>query len=314
MKKSTTTRVDAHSNLAQQDVALSTTTDSSEVSAFNIYPIIPFEEFTDTQMVLNNFKVRINRVIWREAVVATKMINSLAYCSREDFLKKFKNEVDIMSQLDNPNIVKFHGVYLNDLIFYIVMEYMPSGSLDQVLQNQTIVLDWKRRRQIAIDIAKGLSYLHEKNILHRDLKSLNILLDEALVAKLCDFGLAIKESDLQTNDNNKSMARVGTLMWMAPEYLKDGVASKKSDMYSFGVTLWELVSRRRPFSDFKFSEDSATRWKEIGAKVLRHERDAIPTDTPGAVARTITFCWKKTPERRPDAATVVQCLSSATIN
>ncbi|XP_073133215.1 G-type lectin S-receptor-like serine/threonine-protein kinase At1g67520 [Henckelia pumila] len=163
-------------------------------------------------------------------------------------LLEFKNELILISKLQHVNLVKLIGfsIHGNDKI--IVYDYMPNKSLDCFLfdSSKRGLLDWLKRFTIIEGIAQGLLYLHKYSrltIVHRDLKSGNILLDEDMTPKISDFGLAriFKQSTSEANTER----RVGTYGYMAPEYAMQGIFSLKSDVYSFGVLVLEIVSGRK---------------------------------------------------------------------
>jgi len=141
--------------------------------------------------------------------------------------------------------------------------------------------------------------LHKENILHRDLKSLNVLLDERMRAKLTDFGLSKIKTE-STGTSNLSNQPVGTLKWMAPElFMRKAQHTLKSDIYSLGMTLWELVSRKCPFDD-AITATTAVKWVQDG------QREEIPSDCPSDLAKLITICWNQEPDKRPTADEAVQ--------
>ena len=156
--------------------------------------------------------------------------------------------------------------------------------------------------RIALDIARGLAYLHAENIVHRDIKSMNVLLTEGK-ACLADFGLARVKTDTQAVSTGSSQA-VGTLRWMAPELFSPrAVYTRKSDMYSLGWVLWELASRRIPFHNAN-SNELILMWVREG------EREDIPQDCPARLASVIKDCWHGDPTRRPEAEAVAVLLVS----
>ncbi len=226
---------------------------------------------------------------WRHSDVAVKQLLSDSLSA--DVKTEFEIESKIMSRLRAPNIVQFYGYTLSPR-YCIVMEYMPKGSLFSVLHSAQ-ELTWPVRVRIAVDMARGLAFLHQENILHRDIKSLNVLLTEHDNAKLTDFGLSRVKSEAQSTSTQGGSA--GTLAWMAPELAtSDDGCTKQSDIYSLGITFWELTSREIPFK--KVAKPSL-----IPIRASQGVRDEIPAACPAKLASLIRACWETDPEKRPDA-------------
>ncbi len=234
---------------------------------------------------------------WRFQDIAIKELaaNKLS----DETVEDFKNESHIMMQLHSDYLTRFYGYCLSPR-YCLVMEYLPKGSLYGVLHSKQ-TLDWGMRLQIATDIACGVAFLHKENILHRDIKSLNVLLTENMRAKLCDFGLSkVKNETKSVSTKNSS----GTVAWMAPElFTRKGKQTQKSDIYSMGITFWEVASRKRPFED---AADPAI----ISTWVTKGARDDIPQDCPKKLASLIRFCWEGDSAKRPQAEQVVTYLKS----
>lgn len=165
----------------------------------------------------------------------------------QDAIKEFETEVELLSQMQHPNIISLLGYCIHGETRLLVYEFMQSGSLESQLHGASrgSALTWHNRIKIALDVARGLEYLHEHchpPVIHRDLKSSNILLHSNFNAKLSDFGLAV----LGGAQNKNNIKLSGTLGYVAPEYMLDGKLTDKSDVYAFGVVLLELLLGRRP--------------------------------------------------------------------
>nr|GMD48640.1 probable receptor-like protein kinase At1g80640 [Ipomoea batatas] len=166
--------------------------------------------------------------------------------TQDDAIQEFETEVELLSKIQHPNVISLFGYSIRADTRLIVYELMENGSLEDQLHGPSrgSALTWHLRMKIALGIASGLEYLHEccnPPIIHRDLKSSNILLDPNFNAKLSDFGLAVPDGAQNKNDAKLS----GTLGYVAPEYLLDGKLTDKSDVYAFGVVLLELLLGRR---------------------------------------------------------------------
>jgi len=240
---------------------------------------------------------------WKEVdVVVKKLHTGLTAAAIEEFQK----EASIMAQLHHPNIVRLYGVCIDPNEYGMVMEYMPEGSLDKVLADTKRKLLWSKRWQISLDISLGISYLHERTpaIVHRDLKSLNIFVDENLRVKVGDFGLAKVKSLGVT----VSTGIGGSPVWMDPELLIAGmqgrstVATTASDIYSLGILFWEIAARQIPYQGMNLPMVA------LLTLITQGGRLDIPKGTPPPYAALIKRCWAELSEERPRIGEVVQYL------
>jgi len=215
-------------------------------------------------------------------------------------------EASIMSKLLHPNVVQFYGACMERGHYAIVMEYVGKGSLYNILHSDTEI-PWAMQVCLSIDMGAGLVYLHNNNILHRDLKSLNVLVTDNNRAKLTDFGLSkIKH---ETNSTTKqSTSFVGSILWMAPELFEPEVKYEKSaDVYSYGMTMYELATRKLPFAN-------ASSTAVVPTWIAKGYRDKISAETPQPFSALIAKCWAQRAEDRPTAVHAVEELQRMSSN
>ncbi|KAK7329567.1 hypothetical protein VNO77_23737 [Canavalia gladiata] len=226
--------------------------------------------------------------VWYGSDVAVKVFSKQEYS--DDMILSFRQEVSVMKRLRHPNVILFMGAVTSPQRLCIVTEFLPRGSLFRLLQRNTSKLEWRRRVHMALDIARGVNYLHHCNppIIHRDLKSSNILVDKNWTVKVGDFGLSrLKHETYLTTKTGK-----GTPQWMAPEVLRNELSDEKSDVYSFGVILWELATEKIPW-------DTLNPMQVIGAVGFMNHRLEIPADVDPQWASIIENCWHSDPACRP---------------
>lgn len=223
-------------------------------------------------------------------------------------LEDFKKEVEICSRLHHPNVVLFMGACTTTGHMAIVTELMPKGNLQAVLHDNNLQLSLYRRIKFAKDAALGLNWLHRSNpqIVHRDLKPSNLLLDNNFTVKVCDFGLSAVKSQGQTIKDKDCIP--GTPLWMAPEVMLGQPLDEKSDVYSYGIVVWEIVTSQEPFLEY----DSYPAFKRA---ICREDvRPPIPKDTLPSLKKLLEDCWDKDPKKRPSFDEIINRLDEIIID
>jgi len=192
--------------------------------------------------------------------------------------------------LENDNLVPCWGACTKqNRELYIVSELMSKGPLDEFIKAGKQFMDLQMILKFAADISKGMNWLHSLALVHRDLKSLNILVNNDFTCKIIDFGTS------RVKDSDKNMtANVGTPAWMAPEVLLSSKYTEKADVYSFAIVMWEMITGEQPYASMKT-------WS-IPQHVIEGNRPPIPKDINPDYAKVMRKCWDTKEENRPSFA------------
>ncbi|XP_058062388.1 mitogen-activated protein kinase kinase kinase 11-like [Anopheles bellator] len=269
-------------------------TNEEDPAVLKVQPVeIQFHELTIGEVIGVGGFSKVHRAFWNGEEVAVKASrqDDDIDVTRENVLQEAK----LFWSLKHPNIVALKSVCLDPQRPCLVMEFARGGSLNKILTGRKIppdvLVDW------AIQIARGMKYLHCEapiSVIHRDLKSSNVLISQSIqdgnllnkTLKITDFGLA-REAYRTTR-----MSAAGTFAWMPPEVIKSGTYSKASDVWSYGVLLWELLTGETPYKGF----DSLSVAYGVAVNTLALP---IPKTCPEAWGRLMKGCWEIDPHRRP---------------
>lgn len=209
------------------------------------------------------------------------------------FINSLKQEMEVLEKLKHPHIVKFMGSEKINENYYMYTEYLPGGSLSKLLYKIGLLSEMTVRAYTR-QILKGLIYLHSNGIIHRDLKSDNILLDSNGKLKLCDFGCAKKyENDI--NESGLAHSVKGSLLWMAPEIMRQGGYGRKADIWSLGCVLIEMLTGKPPWSGI---ENQVMLMMKV---IVYNEIPEIPSTISNGAKDFIISCLQKDPTQRSSA-------------
>ncbi|XP_064357696.1 dual specificity testis-specific protein kinase 1-like [Dromaius novaehollandiae] len=212
-------------------------------------------------------------------------------------------EVQLMNRLSHPNILRFMGVCVHQGQLHALTEYINGGNLEQLLDSP-VPLSWSMRVKLALDIARGLRYLHSKGIFHRDLTSKNCLVRceaNGYTAVVGDFGLAEKIPTYSEGSEKEPLAVVGSPYWMAPEVLRGEIYNEKADVFAYGIILCETIARVPADPDY------LPRTEDFGLDVTTF-RNMVGIDCPAAFLQLAFHCCSMEPTSRPSFLEITQCL------
>lgn len=239
-----------------------------------------------------NIEVAIKTIDWNKASMGAK--EQLA----------FDREVQILPEIDHENLVKFWGVCSLNRPFRVICEYCRGGCAFDLLHNADHVeLMLEQQMKMAVDVAAAMKYLHEVPIVHRDLKSLNLLLTEVVATsqdiphvKVSDLGLARMQdvSDGSGEGWGRMTKAAGTFHWMAPEVFHSQAYDEKVDVYSFSMVLFEVFCREIPFED-----EEPINVGQLVCEGHRPDLEAVPPGYPRVISNLMQCCWAENPAERP---------------
>lgn len=238
--------------------------------------------------------------------VAVKVLRD-EFTTDEEFIKRFETEAQSAAKLVHPNIVSIFDVGIDNGIYYIVMELIQGKTLKEIILEERGPLPWKWSVNVAIQIASALEMAHKNNIIHRDIKPHNIIITEDGIAKVTDFGIAKAVSNSTITAFGKT---IGSVHYFSPEHARGGYTDAKSDLYSLGVVMYEMVTGRVPF-------DADT---PVSVALKHMQEEPVPpievnTHLPEAVNKIILKALKKDPMLRYQTSTeLLQDLRTALKN
>ncbi|CAM9860173.1 unnamed protein product, partial [Sphacelaria rigidula] len=226
---------------------------------------------------------------WNGADVAVKKLLSSGL--QRHHIRALREEIRLHSSLQHDFVTPLYAASTILPHLCLVVELASGGSLQQYLHSTSEPLTHGLQTALLYDVARGMSFLHVNGILHRDLKSANVLMFANGRLKLCDFGLSKTKTDLSSRSIRGA---VGTTQWMSPEEMDDSPANELTDVYSFGVLCFEVATRTEPFKGKRPAQ-------VIGAVLCRGERPQIPEWASASpdVVPLMKQCWSQDPAKRP---------------
>lgn len=251
----------------------------------------------------------VHRGSWHGTDVAVKRLRAKVPLPAE-----FLRELTILLRLRHPNLVLFMGASTKGRPM-IVSEFCAGGTVFSLLhQSPSVELSWEQRLTVLLDTARGMNFLHCRQVVHRDLKSLNLLLaarvhglKDSVQVKISDFGLSRARPAGQSWQQACMTGGAGTYHWMAPEVLDGRSYDEKVDVYSYGICLFEVICRRIPF------DGSGLEPVSIAVAVSKGERPSlchVPADCPAELRLLMECCWAHRPGARPGFDAILESLKS----
>eukprot|EP00942_MAST-04A_sp_MAST-4A-sp1_P007859 g7859.t1 len=293
------------------DVKMNTKSNKSSMEKIMSDVEIPMNEIErlDELPIAAGGQGKIYRARYAGETVAEKVIETDGYLGglkeKEKRFKDFKREVSCLTKLRHPRIIRIFGIVTtrpNELS--LIMVYAKGGDLRNFLDNTDKEMNKNTRLKLMFDIAQGMAHLHRQNILHRDLKSLNILIDHTGSALVSDFGLSFAKDLASMSTKSKSRTGLGSARWMAPEYLRGDSYqyNEACDMFSYGVIIYEIVTRKLPWSTLGEAQIIA----QVAYNHRRPELNPFITDDKAfddlisaGIKAVLSNAWDREPNKRP---------------
>jgi len=252
---------------------------------------IPISELKNLRQIEKGSFGVIYEANWRGTKIAVK---KLPATMTDKQLNEFYQEAALMKSLRHPNILQYLGISHAGREVCICMEFMPLGSLYRILHQPTSSFTLQKVKSICLDTARGMNYLHQQQppIVHRDLKSHNLLVDKHWNIKICDFGLS------RITAQNQTMTACGTPSWTAPEVLRNERYTTKADVYGFGIVVWEMFARADPFPGMP-------PFQIVFAVGTQKLRPRVEPEWPLEWVNLMTSCWNEDPHARPTFESII---------
>lgn len=221
-----------------------------------------------------------------------------------DEMQEVDLEIEILRTIRHANVIEFYGYASENLKLYLVMEFMDGGSLHKVVHDSNVSYELQEIINWICQAVKGLVALHThtRSVIHRDVKPLNMLLDKSRkILKICDFGLGRFFATNMTK-------RTGTYIYMAPEVLAGTRYNQKCDVYSLGITIWEVFSSKVPYYNQERKRHDII--DDVCKKSLRPDLTDLRKDCPNHIKTLITNCWNHLPNERPTMEEILKILTN----
>ncbi|RIB25817.1 kinase-like domain-containing protein [Gigaspora rosea] len=294
---------------------ISSTKSLEKAISENHIKYINCDQLTESEEIAKGAFGHIRKAVWKvhKKTVALKSLRTdvSSINTIEDFVK----EIQLLQKLalgEHPNINSFYGISRDSCNEYsMVLEFASDGNLRQYLKINFSSLKWTDKFRMAKEITLGLFFLHNNNIIHRDLHFENILVNEGIM-KIADFGLSTnlnEMSEAQCIDYKNASYDCGMPAYIDPQYFENPKYgfTKKSDIYSLGVILWEISSGKPPYQSF-------TSIDAIAVYIFQGKRETPIEGTPQKYINIYTECWDEDPHLRPDSMSVLKALDLFLIN